>query len=146
MVQGKELVLTVAPPEDCPENHKDIRIHVHYEMYTSIPLITKWVVIDKTKEDNILSSIIVDTMKTNISFLILFFSIISLQCFLIALYVPYDPIMNGFSGAEAGPAFTNLRWFYDMTGMLYIETDLPHGVKVLWKVFYYIIIIYYIEC
>ena len=54
--------------------------------------------------------------------------------------------MNGFSGAEAGPAFTNLRWFYDMTGMLYIETDLPHGVKVLWKVFYYIIIVYYIEC
>ena len=62
------MVLTFAPPEDCPENHKDIRIHVHYEMYTSIPLITKWVVIDKTKEDNILSSIIVDTMKTNISF------------------------------------------------------------------------------
>ena len=110
-------------------------------MYTSIPLITKWVVIDKTKEDNILSSIIVDTMKTNISFLILFFSIISLQCFLIALYVPYDPIMNGFSGAEAGPAFTNLRWFYDMTGMLYIETDLPHGVQVLWKVYCYIIIL-----
>ena len=65
------MVLTFAPPEDCPENHKDIRIHVHYEMYTSIPLITKWVVIDKTKEDNILSSIVVDTMKTNISFLIL---------------------------------------------------------------------------
>ena len=66
------MVLTFAPPEDCPENHKDIRIHVHYEMYTSIPLITKWVVIDKTKEDNILSSIVVDTMKTNISLLILF--------------------------------------------------------------------------
>ena len=49
--------------------------------------------------------------------------------------------MNGFSGAEAGPAFTNLRWFYDMTGMLYIETDLPHGVKVLWKVYCYIIIL-----
>ena len=65
---------------------------------------------------------------------------------MIDLYVPYDPNVNGVAGFESGPGYSNLRWFNDMTGMLYIETDLPHGVKVLWKVFYYIIIIYYIEC
>ncbi|KAK8814405.1 hypothetical protein WA158_008267 [Blastocystis sp. Blastoise] len=110
--KGIHIEFDFKSPETAPETHKSVVVTVHYEIYTGYPLFTKYITVGKTSEQVLLTSIIVDTLETE---------------------VPYNPILNGPSNIEVGPSFVHKRWFYDMTGMIYIETNYAHSTVVDWN-------------